>query len=301
MGDPIVESRAAYGGYPTRVLSVEGDGPAYVLLHGYSDSADTWRGVLAELARQGRRAVAVDLPGFGESEPRPDGPMVPHLDRFTAAVVRHHASHGPVTLVGNSLGAYTSVRALIDREAALPLALTEREAALPVVGAVSLNQPTLGGDWKMRTAMRKRTPWLLRASMVDWPVPRPVLAAAATRILNHWLYADRRAVDPAVVELFVTRMMRRRPAAIAREIRALALELKPGYEFARVAKPLLVVHGRKDRIIPVRASRELHAGVPHSELVILPHCGHCPQLDDPRTVVELATGFAERSVARRRG
>ena len=65
---PLVEYRESFGGFSTRVLELEGDGPPLLLIHGYADSADTWRLVLDELARRDRRAIAIDLPGFGRAD-----------------------------------------------------------------------------------------------------------------------------------------------------------------------------------------------------------------------------------------
>src|SRR5258707_299204 len=52
------------------------DWPALLFLHGASCSAQTWRelGTLTFLAQHGYRAIAVDLPGFGQSE---DGEFTP--------------------------------------------------------------------------------------------------------------------------------------------------------------------------------------------------------------------------------
>ena len=78
MIQPLFEHRRSFGGYATRVLELEGDGVPMVLFHGYADSADTWRQTLALLARQGRRAIAVDLPGFGTADRlRPDADPAP--------------------------------------------------------------------------------------------------------------------------------------------------------------------------------------------------------------------------------
>ena len=85
---PLMEYRLAPGGHETRVLELEGDGPALVMFHGYADSADTWRHVLARLARRGHRALAFDLPGFGTADELTPDAILPQLDAFAAAALR---------------------------------------------------------------------------------------------------------------------------------------------------------------------------------------------------------------------
>ena len=85
MIQPLFEHRTKLPGFDTRVLELEGDGEPVLFFHGYADSADTWRLCLAELGRQGRRAIAVDLPGFGAADPLRSEPILPQLDAFAAA------------------------------------------------------------------------------------------------------------------------------------------------------------------------------------------------------------------------
>src|SRR3954454_2443373 len=113
MPQPLFEHRLTLAGFSTRALELEGDGPPAVLLHGYADSADTWRRALDLLARRGRRTIAVDLPGFGAAEPLRDGPVLPQFDAFAAAAVEALAGeHGEAVVVaGNSLGGCVALRA----------------------------------------------------------------------------------------------------------------------------------------------------------------------------------------------
>ncbi len=50
---PLFEHRLDLAGYRTRALELEGDGPPLLLLHGFSDSADTWRILLDRLGPRG--------------------------------------------------------------------------------------------------------------------------------------------------------------------------------------------------------------------------------------------------------
>src|SRR2546421_517483 len=65
--EPLFEHRRRFAGFGTRVLELEGDGPAIVLVHGWSDSADTWRYLLDRFALVERdpvlrRLLAVPVP-----------------------------------------------------------------------------------------------------------------------------------------------------------------------------------------------------------------------------------------------
>ena len=105
MRQPLFEHRIELAGFQTRALELEGDGPPTLLIHGYADSADTWRLTLERLGREGRRAIAVDLPGFAEADPLREGSMLEQYDAFAGAAVELAAEEGgDVVIVGNSLG-----------------------------------------------------------------------------------------------------------------------------------------------------------------------------------------------------
>src|SRR3954453_10225419 len=106
----VYEHRVQLAGFTTRALEVAGEGPGIVLLHGWSNSADTWRPLLEELAHRGRRAITVDLPGFGAASPLQQGSVLPQLDTFAAMLVNEWAEGEPVVVAGASLGGCLALR-----------------------------------------------------------------------------------------------------------------------------------------------------------------------------------------------
>ena len=63
-----------------------GDGVPRVLLHGYLDLARTFSRVLSSLASGGRRVIALDFRGHGETERAPEGSYY-HFADYLADVV----------------------------------------------------------------------------------------------------------------------------------------------------------------------------------------------------------------------
>lgn len=272
----ISECPATFNGVDTRLLGVPGSGGAVVLLHGYADSADTWRAVLACLAAEGQRALAVDLPGFGRAGPRGPGPLLPQFDAFVDALLDQT---GPALLVGNSLGAATAVRAA-DRRPHL------------VRGLVALDDPVNARHWLARMARYRDIPARVWREVARVPVPSKVLQWMATRALRQVLYGPGTTSDPEVLAYWSQLLANGSDVAyLGRYALQYARETTAGHRGIRVSCPTVVVHGARDRIIPVQSSQLLHQQIPGSELVILPRSGHCPQLDDPETVARLVVGL----------
>jgi pimeloyl-ACP methyl ester carboxylesterase len=55
---------------------------------------------------------------------------------------------------------------------------------------------------------------------------------------------------------------------------------------------MVVMHGARDLLVPVSASRILYQSNPGSQLVILDSAGHCPQLDGAAAVAQHARQLA---------
>ncbi|MDT5079263.1 MAG: hypothetical protein QOJ80_3900 [Mycobacterium sp.] len=273
----ITEDRVCFDGAHTRRLSVAGDGPPIALLHGFADGAETWRALLTEFDAAGRAAFAVDMPGFGQAAPREPGPIMPQLDAFVDAMI---AATGPVILMGNSLGACVSVRAAA-------------RGSSNVRTAIAVDEPILASHWLMRLARGRTDP--LRVFERRMPIPKDLYHRAVRHTLARLLYADPARADPDVLARFTVQASD--PSltrALLGDARTVALETAGGYDSEHVRCPLLVIHGRKDRIIPVHASQRLHESVPASTLVVLPNSGHCPQLDDPSELARHVLQFIDR-------
>ncbi|MGW6130318.1 alpha/beta fold hydrolase [Cellulomonas sp. NPDC055163] len=79
-----------------------GDAPPVLLLHGVTDSAETWDPVARLLAAE-RLVVGVDARGHGRT-PLGEGPFTIASLAADAAAVLRHVADGPALVVGHSMG-----------------------------------------------------------------------------------------------------------------------------------------------------------------------------------------------------
>jgi pimeloyl-ACP methyl ester carboxylesterase len=283
VGPPaVVDTQTGRGVRRKRTAGKAATQPAttrLVLLHGYCDSADTWRPVLEVLGAAGHSAIAVDFPGFGEAEPLRVGAMLPQLDAFTAAIVKEQSVLGTVVLAGNSLGGTNSLRAA-------------QNSKLPVAGVVSIATPGFVDSWLIRTVAHYPIPLRLYTSL-PLPIPGFLVRTVAEQVVPRLLYANAGAADASHVrrftELFPNYLA---TTTMLEQARQLVSELATAYQLENVQVPLLIVACGKDKLVSAASGRQLHALVPHSRLLVRDDWGHCPQLDDPAEIAELLSYFA---------
>jgi pimeloyl-ACP methyl ester carboxylesterase len=254
---------------------VTGTGPhTLVLLHGFSDNLMTWRRVVPALAVE-HRVVAIDLPGHGATT-RPF--RAPLLNGYAALVLEVLDELGiaePVSLIGNSMGAAVS--------AVLAAAHPERVDCAVLIGMPGVT----GVPMAWRAAASRPASLAMRTAL------RPVPVEHLTRGFG-WIYAHAatprvRTIDPAtVVGYCASYVDRARLFGLSDIARALLSELRTvqlGRLLPRLRVPVLQVWGRHDRLVPPRR-------VTRGEgMVVLPGCGHCPQLDAPDQLLDAIAPF----------
>ncbi len=139
--------------------------------------------------------------------------------------------------------------------------------------------------------------WPHGVALSQWSAFAAELAADYDRTLGRFL-----ALQCGGHELGAVRSLRRalvargrpRTDSLAAALAVMAdTDLRAGLEAVRV--PALVVHGGKDRIVPVAAGRWLASHLPAAEAMLLPDAGHAPFLTEDTVFYAAAERFLNGS------
>lgn len=283
-GLDLPESRwveAAGTGVHYREWAGPATGPTFVLLHGLGGSLVNWGLVAPGLARHGR-VVALDLGGFGRTPPGERGTTVGAnwrlLDAFLGAL-----DLPPAILAGSSMGGMVAlieaahaperVRGLILVDAAFPRGRSMDATPRPFISAVFLayRTPMVGSrfvDGRVRKAGPEgvvRDSLKLTTSDPDSIDPRLIRELVEVTRWRAGQYWATQAYLDAARSIFQAEA---RPKAYRRLV-------------ASIGAPALVIHGARDRLIPVGAAREAVAGHDGWELVVFDDVGHLPMIEAP--------------------
>lgn len=267
------------------------DGTPAVYVHGLGGSATNWTDLAALLAPTAA-GQAVDLPGFGFSEPEPGFGF--GLDEHAAVLARHlERLGGPVHLLGNSMGGAISllvaagrpelVRTLTLISPAMPdRRLDPRRLSDPMMALAYV--PVVGAGVRRRMAgltARERAAQVIKLCFHDpsrFPDARldELAEEHSARAGFPWAAA---AMERSTFGIF-----RRWTALGAGSLWAVAKQ---------VQAPSLVVWGLHDRVISVRRALRTAQSLPRARMLVLPRTGHVAQMERPQVVARAVLGLWE--------
>ncbi len=280
----------------TREKDGETQGPPIVFVHGLGGSHLNWCLIGPQLAA-GRRAVALDLRGFGltpglrvNSTVRANARL---LDRFIREVVGE-----PVILVGNSMGGLISILETSGNPGMIK-GVVLLDPALPL--------PPQKPDWQVSGQfLLYALPGLGELAVAK--LMASVSPEAGVDQLIKLCFADPSRVDPEMIRAEVALATKRRPATSAQASARARVFLVAARSLLRVLArrgnyqkvmtgidvPVLLIGGEDDRLVPVAAMRQAAARNPRWESVFLPAVGHTPMLEVPDATVAIIRDWLDR-------
>lgn len=247
---------------------IAGEGVPLVLVGGKTSTINgAWWRHLPVLSRH-FRVIAFDNRGAGQSD-KPDRPYTTRLMADDALAVLAASGETSAHWFGLSLGGMILQElALAHQEAVRSLILGATQCG-PPAALTPLSAPDAQ---RVSTSTHKR---LANLYSVDFLLTHPDwVAEDATHFGKMPLHALHRQ-DQAV--------RRHDTCDRLREIR----------------RPVLILHGGQDRMVPVDRAEQLHAGIPGSELVLLDGAGHQFQSERAADVDRLVADFVTRVEASR--
>lgn len=235
-----------------------GDGEPLVLIHGWAARRSIWRHVIPLLG--GRRIIAIDVPGFGDSPPA--GPGF-DLDDVARAIWDGLPTDGPVTIVGHSLGgAVALTAAALEPERTRALVLCAPAGLRPLPARIS---PVLGAVGGRVIHLRRRATPL-----------------AATSLGRRLLMGANTAGGDAISQDDVVRMVMASDGAarLGASLRTVtSVDLRPLLHQAPAQ--LGALWGAHDRVVPTAIAEVVRMERPDAQVEIVPGTGHVPMMEQP--------------------
>jgi pimeloyl-ACP methyl ester carboxylesterase len=264
-------------------------------VHGLGGASTNWTD-LAALLRVRFDGWALDLPGFGRSQPPPRhrytvrGHARAVVDLLEHVAAQPGEAQGrPVHLLGNSLGGLVSVL-VAARRPDLVASLTLISPAMPV--------------YRVPPAFSRMLLLLLLPGVPALAEKRlaGVAPEDSVRAMVRVCFGDPARVPRERIEEAIEEMRERSgqpwaDRALARSMRGVIasyLRVNGAWRMAaRLRPPTLVVWGDRDRLVDPRLAPRLAATVPDARLLVLEGVGHVAMLEAPEPTARAVLGMVE--------
>lgn len=252
----------------------KGEGNPIILIHGFLYHTVMWKKNIDDLAKK-FKVYAVDLWGWGYSERLKENEY--SFERYGKQIVgfMDALKINKVSLVGQSMGGGISVYVAAH--------FPERVDRLILVDPAVIPYPmtTTGKVYQL-------------PFVGEFLNAIPGNALTKKNIQTVWFYDPAKVTDDYVEEVA-------RPLLIKGSLDGLMFILRnvlkdpyvqaEAQKLAQLNKPILIVHGREDKAVPLDRSQQLHALWKGSKLVVFEKAGHTPHEEYPEKFNQLALEF----------
>jgi len=247
-------------------VDTAGSGPSLVIIHSLLTGPEAFDDATRSVSEH-HTVHRISLPGFGKSSELPTpNPSVADLADVIAATMVLLGCDSDTAVLGNGLGSFV----------ALTLAINHGDTFGSLIA--SNTGPGFPADRKGAfTTMSELAEEGGMAAVADVALqrifPTPYIEAHPTAL------PERRMVLESIG-----------PRAFAAACRALAV-LDLSDDLHRVANRTLVIAGAIDQTTPPAMGQQVADLIPDARMVEIPDCGHCPQLEQPQTLVQAIVEF----------
>lgn len=253
-----------------------GNGPIVVLIHGFPEFSYSWRKQIPALHAAGFRTIAIDLPGYNESEkPRDvDAYSLSSVVKQVARLIEHLGA--PVMVVGHDWGALT----------AWFLAMTRPELVRKLV---VLNVPHPAAfSREMRRSTRQKLKMAYQLLFQPPVIPEMLMRVALPLMLRK----GGRFTEDEIAEY---KKAWAKPGALRgmanyyRAMRTHRHDLRK--LIAKIELPTLLIWGEYEPVFNRESSEGFDEWVTNARVARVARAGHFVQTDQPEKVNEILIEF----------
>ncbi|HEX4735529.1 MAG TPA: alpha/beta hydrolase [Thermoleophilaceae bacterium] len=240
-----------------------GVGPPVLMLHGLGGTKASFLPTVGALAPEGRRVIAADLPGFGDSDKPIGARYDPKFFAQATLALMDELGIERTDIIGHSLGGRVTLEVLMYAPERFNRAV--------------LMTPSLAWLRERRWASFLK---LVRPELgLLQPAPRPVVERIVKEVIPG---GDSRYAAAGIDEFLRAYTTPRGRAAFYAAARQIYLEDPQRFwdRLKNLEPPALFIWGGRDPLVPTGFERHVRDAVPQAKHVTL-NTGHVPQVERP--------------------
>ncbi|WP_299673597.1 alpha/beta hydrolase [uncultured Roseobacter sp.] len=248
-----------------------GRGPDLVLAHGWPWSSFSWHRIIPTLAKA-YRVHWYDMPGYGQSEKRPNQRTSLDVQGEIFAEMLDHWGLRRPSVIAHDFGGATTLRAHLLHGCDF-----DRYVIMNVVAMRPWGSEFFDHVGKHVAAFQGLPPHIHKAiveAYIRGALANGLPEDDVTQLVAPWLTEDGAAS--------FYRQFAQADERYTAEVEPL---------FASIRCPVKVIWGADDPWIPLARGEALHALIGQEQFETLPGVGHLPQLEAPEAVLNALSGF----------